>query len=224
MDRCVVMLLTDGRGYVKHALASFVENIFVPNDMQFTSVIVDDSANTKHYDKLCSDLPNVKVIAPESKKRGFYGAIQAGWDYISTLDAEWVFHLEEDFVFNQTIPIVEMKQILLENPHLAQVVLKRQPWGEAEVAAGGIVECWPDLYEDHSIGDISWCEHDLFFTTNPSLYHKSIIEHDWPQMNGSEAEFTKKLKSQGKRFAFFGKKFDAPRVTHVGNVRTGTGY
>jgi len=117
-----------------------------------------------------------------------------------------------------------MSGVLLKHPYLAQLVFKRQPWNELEKEAGGIVECHPDAYTECTDGENFWTEHSLFFTTNPSLYSAKLCEYGWPLVDRSEGVFSHFLLEEGKRFAFWGKKFDPPKVEHIGFVRTGKGY
>ena len=137
---------------------------------------------------------------------------------------DYCFHVESDFTFNDRIPVGWMQKILEARPYLAQVALKRQPWNDAEKAAGGIIEQAPENYEEHESVAGKWTEHDVCFTTNPSLYSRSIVEKGWPDGPESEGVFSHQLRQGGYRFAYLGGKFDPPRVTHIGTHRTGNGY
>jgi len=219
-----LMVLTDGRDDCLHqAIGSFLENGFQPD----VCLIVDDSGVEEHGRALSAKYGPLgfEVLRPRPYgKSGFHGAIQAGWDALIWRDVDFVFHLEDDFVFPSRIQFDEMVRVLDLSPHLCQVSLKRQAWSPEEKAAGGLVEMWPDLYEQHEKDDLVWTEQKLFFTTNPSLYRKSLMAEGWPQQKGSEAEFTRRMKEKGFGFAYIGGKFDAPRTHHIGDTRTGVGY
>lgn len=153
---------------------------------------------------------------------GFAGAIQHGWEQVK---ADWVFHLEADFTFTERVDLNRMKTILVARPYLAQLVLKRQPWNPDETAAGGIIEQHPDDYTEVNAYAGTWTEHRRFWSTNPSLYSTRFCRLGWPQVPQSEGIFTHRLlKDPHLRFAFWGGKTDPPRVTHIGDVRAGTGY
>lgn len=182
----------------------------------------------RHMDAcLASALKNLPMFdevvwVDDSEHRlGFAGAIQNGWRHVQS---EWVFHLEQDFLLLEPVPIDEMIELLLFRPHLAQVALKRQPVNEQEKAAGGIVELDPDAYtECHSEG-LVWTEHRKFFTTNPSLYSSDLCRRGWPREPLSEGIFTHRLLTDPDlAFAFWGGKEDPPRVEHIGH-RGGWGY
>lgn len=194
MSICL-LFITDGRGYAERTLASAAENL-PPLD---ACVIVDDTDHAM----------------------GFAGAIRAGWECVLRTDTDYVFHLEDDFTFNRPVPLAQMRQTLEAKRNLAQVALKRQPWNAEERAAGGIVEQHPgDFQEVRGL----WTEHERFFTTNPCLYPRWIVEKGWPQGPESEGRFTHRLRDEGLRFAFWGGKFAPPHVEHIGAERAGVGY
>lgn len=168
---------------------------------------------------------HIVTIDDREHALGFAGAIQAGWDEIAETGADWIFHLEMDFEFLAPVPLARMIALLEREPHLAQIVLKRQPVNESEHAAGGIVEQHPDDYTEREDGGDTWTEHRRFFSTNPSLYSTDLLRLRWPQEPQSEGMFTHRLLADPLlRFAFWGGKFDPPTVHHIGDVRSGTGY
>lgn len=180
-------------------------------------------------------LASAKEMLPEFKhavevddrdhELGFAGAIQHGWQQVLASGADWVFHLEADFIFNRPVPLDRMATVLRRHPKIAQVCLKRQPWNDAERAAGGIVELDPDAYEQHvEKGDI-FTTHRRCFSTNPCFYPAALCHQGWPQVEHSEGIFTHRLLEDPEcRFAFWGGKFDDPMVEHIGTERVGNGY
>lgn len=170
----------------------------------------------------------VVIVDDRTHELGFAGAIQYGWDQILHSDAEWIFHLEADFTFNRPVPLEAMSMIARDE-HVAQVALKRQPWNQQEKAAGGIVELDPESFEEcrrhWEYGPAKYTAHRKFFTTNPSLYRRDIAERSWPQEANSEGLFGIELfKDPAVVSTFWGGKFDAPMVEHIGESRAGRGY
>lgn len=213
-----LLVITDGRDRcLTRTLNSAVEAL--PTFDHY--VMVNDSLDAVFGEWLGANWPMFDILHPTTK-RGFGGAIQAGWDAIPPCD--YVFHLEDDFVFNQPVDLDRFVELLELNPALAQVALKRQPWNAEERAAGGIVEQHPFDFEDHELGALHWTEHRRFFTTNPSLYPYELTRRGWPQCEHSEGVFTHQLLEDGLRFAYWGKRFDPPRVHHIGDERVGHGY
>lgn len=194
MSVCL-LFITDRRPYAERTLASAAE-MLPPLD---ACVIVDDADH----------------------EMGFGGAIQAGWEGVLRTNCDYVFHLEDDFTFNRPVPLAQMRQTLEAKRNLAQVALKRQPWNAEERAAGGIVEQHPGEFQE--VRGL-WTEHERFFTTNPCLYPRWIVEKGWPQGPESEGRFTHRLRDEGLRFAFWGGKFAPPHVEHIGAERAGVGY
>lgn len=125
-------------------------------------------------------------------------------------ECDFAFWLEEDFILHDA-PIDDMARILTANPDLANIILKRQPWGSVEVAAGGYIECFPDAYEDCD----GFLKHQRFFSLNPSLIPRRVIDMGW---GGSEGDMTTLCVEAGMSFAVYGARHDGPRVTHIGEV------
>lgn len=250
-----MLVITDGRDdYLKQTLKSAAAEL--PWRHIVGLFVVDDKPGRTKDPKPISELDDVMgdrffaIARPRIKKRGFGGAINAGWDLIrqhaDRLDVTHVFHLEDDFTFNEPVDLLSMSFVLADNKAIQQVALQRQPIAANEVAAGGVIASWANGYVecqmsvpmttfvDDDGADIAafeidgplatWCEHDLFFTTNPSLYRLELTTEEWPAGAGSEAAFTARLKAMGLRFAYWGAKTDRPKVHHIGDHRAGTGY
>jgi glycosyltransferase involved in cell wall biosynthesis len=159
------------------------------------------------------------IIDDRDHRLGLAGAVNAAWDWARERDVDYLLHIEEDFVFHTPIDVWDMVEILEQNPHVAQVCLKRQADPRTpEAVAGGIIECNPDDYTDRSTNGIAWVEHKRCFSLNPCLIPRKILERGWPE--GNEAQFTTEAVANGMSFAFLGTKADPPRVEHVGWERS----
>lgn len=159
------------------------------------------------------------VIDDRDHRLGLAGAARAGFRWAVEQDCDYALWVEEDFRFTTPIRLDELRHVLEREPKLAQIVLKRQPWSPEEAAAGGIVEKDPDDYiECGAFGrSIRWTEHRRLFSLNPCLIPRHVLEMGWP--DGNEAEFARQCLDRGLRFAYFGRKYDPPRVEHVGAIR-----
>lgn len=231
MSRVGLMIITDGRDeYLKRSIDS-VENM-VPYG--FTDrVIFDDSGDDMYRLSLQERYGVWYTIKGLGEPRlGFTGNVRRMWDYVSQSGLDYVFHLEGDFTFNVGIDIDMMLVALnagsIGDRYLIQMALRRQPWNQEEINAGGIVEQHPEDYEDVSYAGLKWLEHRRFFTTNPSLYRAELCRSvDWPDRKNSEGHFsinTLAYYGPGSRFAFWGRRQDTPMVHHIGNERKGIGY
>jgi hypothetical protein len=181
----------------------------------------------RSWASLSEVLPEVEhtvVIDDTGHKLGFAGAIAEGWRQVLDTGATHVFHAELDFTYREPINLKAMLGALAQRPRLAQVCLKRNPVNQEEIAAGGIVELNPDRFSEAMAFGHKITLHDVCFSTNPCLYSVEMCRKGWPQEKHSEGVFTHQLLKQGYEFAFWGGKFDAPKVLHIGDVRAGTGY
>lgn len=168
---------------------------------------------------------HVVTVDDREHELGFSGAIAQGWRQVLDTGADWVMHLEMDFTFSAPVDVAAMIELLETQPHLAQVALKRQPVNQEELAAGGIVELHPDDFRQRFHGGVIWTENRRCFTTNPCVYSTLLCRHGWPQVPNSEGVFTHVLlEDPDVQFAFWGAKFDAPLVQHIGDTRAGGGY
>lgn len=225
-----LVVMTDGRGgYLRQTIASFDRHVTGPVTRR---IIHDDSADPGYAAWLARTYPTYE-IASTRHRSGFGGAINSAWAYLSGTSIggyvgdRFVFHLEDDFTFNRSVDLLEMAEVLDVNRHLAQMALRRQPCNDVERGAGGVVEQHPEEYtERRDVAGRSWLEHRLFYTTNPSLVRRSLVDGGWPMGPRSEGVFTHWLLSTDPdlRFGYWGQRTDPPWVEHIGVERTGRGY
>lgn len=225
-----LLVITDGReDYLSDCVASAMAHLCGPITER---VMYDDTGDDNYRRSLADRYPTFRHINAGSRQ-GFGGAIRAAWSYLAEHSAtRWVFHLEQDFTFNRPVDLAAMGRVLHDNPHLVQLALRRQPWSDHEVVAGGVVEQHPDAYAEHHSAFGSWLEHRLFFTTNPSLYRRSLCSTTWPEGGNSEGHYSHHLLQAGSpevdgervRFGYWGTRDSGEAVHHIGHQRAGAGY
>lgn len=221
-----LVVFTHGRtDYLQQTIKSFGHKALGP----ITDLVIN---NDSHDSRFCPDIEfegyafkNLrKVHYLESDGAGFAGAIANAWEYLhlGNADNPYIFHLEDDFLFNRQIDLWEMMVILDSHSYMAQLALMRQPCNLEEAKAGSLYELHKGCFTTH----VGFSEHDLWFTTNPCMYRRELIrEFDWPLEEGSEGKFTIKLREAGYKFGYMGKLDDKPWVTHIGVDRAnGKGY
>jgi hypothetical protein len=217
-------VVTDGReDYLTAAIESAETHLIGPISER---VMYDDTGDDDYRRDLASRFPGWRHINA-GPRQGFGGAIQALWRHLRDFStSRWVFHLEQDFTFNRDVNLLDMVLVLEKHQHLVQLALRRQPWNEHERLAGGIVEQHPESYEERTWRGLSWLEHRLFFTTNPSLYRRALCWLDWPEGGESEGHFSHQIiqSAPDARFGFWGPRDSGEWVTHIGHERVGTGY
>lgn len=142
-------------------------------------------------------------------RRGLIANVQQGWDALG--DDEWVFHCEEDFVVHDA-PLDAMREVLVANPSVAQMVLERQPLNASEVANRGLLGA-ENIPEFDTWGNPGayWREQSHLFSFNPCVYHSSVATKA-----GTETHVTQRLRAEGRTFGFWGRQGDAPRCEHIG--------
>ncbi|ABW12519.1 hypothetical protein Franean1_3107 [Parafrankia sp. EAN1pec] len=235
-----VLVMTDGRDeHLDRAVQSARWHLGGPITEWFMH---DDSGDDDHRAQLATRYPQFVQLGI-GPRRGFGGAISWAWsvltinralDFAFYLEDDFVFHLEDDFIFHQPVDLGAMADVLTSRPHLAQLALRRQPWNDAERAAGGIVEQHPDDYVEQTDEDgNAWLEHRRFFTTNPCLYPRELCSAGWPAGPDSEGRFGLRLLERGLpwgvsgadvRMGFWGARDSGEWVEHIGHQRAGTGY
>jgi len=173
-------------------------------------------------------LPEVEhtvVVDDSDHQLGFTGAVAEGWRQALATGADYLFHAELDFTYNRPVPLAGMIDTLRTCPHLVQMALLRQPVNQQEIAAGGIIAMHlSEYYPRRQRRGHRWLEHRHNVTTNPSVWPRWVIELGWPQCERSEGVFGAELFASDSRLraAYWGE--GEEWVTHVGHVRTGTGY
>ena len=226
-----LLVMTDGRDdYLVHCLASVAERVRGPISEWW---MFDDTGDRAYRARLADRYPRFTHING-GRRQGFGGAIRYAWERLrADSDADYVFHVEQDFTFSREVDLSEMAEVLDEQPHLVQLALRRQAWSADEHAAGGVVQRHPEAYRE--TGDERgrrWLEHRLFFTTNPSLYRRSLCGAGWPTGEKSEGMFSVRLCETGLpgvapadlRFGYWGAFDSGEWVHHIGRSRARGGY
>lgn len=122
-------------------------------------------------------------------------------------DDEWVFFCEEDFLIREA-PLNEMADTLDAYPHVANMVLARQPWNQDERRAGSVLATICGL-EDRD----GWLEHTAGFWLNPHVAHVETLQN---LTAGVESDLTGQCRERDWTFGYWGARDDPPRCLHIG--------
>lgn len=205
--KVALIVITDGRW---DYLLDTMESANNALDCDFAQkLLIDDSGfggSTPEFDGF--------TTVKHTERQGLVGAIQSAWDHVDP-SIDYIFHLEDDFVFLERIDVMHMISYLEKNPRLAQMALMRQAWSPEERLAGGIYRMHP---HDYTV-KIGYYEHKRLFTFNPCVYPKIITEYG----AGTESELTEQLLKMEYKFAYYGQPEDQPRAFHIG-IRRSIGY
>lgn len=179
----VVGVLTDGRdGFLAATLASAREHL--------------------------TGFDHLYVVHDDFNRKGLAGAVQTLWAHALGVGADYLFHLEDDWLFTAPVDIEGMRTTLDANAHLAQLVLQRNPLTSDEHRLGGVA-AWPDWTQRDG-----YVEQTSIFSLNPCLIPRDVLSCGWD--NGNEAGTTERLKAKGYRFGFWGEKQQPPAVIAAG--------
>lgn len=218
-----LLVLTDGRvDCLVRTIDSVVD--YVCGDIS-TWIIHNDSPDPLFRKWLHDTYGDEFTIVHTPARAGFGGAIRNAWSHLRTMDFDYLFATEDDFVFERPVALDFVSALLDERQDIAHVAFRRQAWNLEERQAGGVIEMHPHAYEDHiSALGFPYLTHRLFFTTNCYLARRSLVERDWPKGPHSEGFFGQQLRDDGHLFAYWGARTDQPWVTHIGKERVGSGY
>jgi len=213
-DIAVVILSNRKDLYISAAVASLAKNV-----KGFSSVVVfDDSGDAEWVEKSGA----IPISADGSV--GYTKAMQRIWEY-GRQHGGPLFFLEEDFTIDEPLDLQEMHAMLAANQTVMQATLQKAPWYEAEVELGSMlaaIEADP-RWQGRTTHRDGWVEHDVVFSTNPTLIPARTFAHDWPDATRSEQAFSRQLARQGLKFAFWGEPGHA-LCTHHGTITAGGGY
>lgn len=219
------VVFTDGRrSYIGDTIASFEAHV---TGNVAERIIHDDSGDPDNYQWLTDTFPDWHLIHGTRGRLGFGGAVRNVWRHLTdTTGPPFIFHLEDDFTFLRPVNLDDFASVLDTRPGLAQLALRRQAWNAAERAAGGVIELNPAAYVDHTAGGHEWLEQRLFFTTNPSLYRRSLCQRGWPRGSESEGKFSAALLAAPDVWCgYWGARNSGVWVEHTGRERfAGAGY
>jgi len=202
--KVALMVITDGRwDYLQRTLESAAECLDYPFSQR---ILVDDSGEELGF------CPDGFEFVKNTPRRGLAGAIQSGWDALDA-DIDYVFHLEDDFIFPDVVDVELMIELLEYENDLAQIALLRQPWSPEEKQAGGIYSIGPERFKQK----YGFVQQQHLFTFNPCLYPIGVARD---YRAGLEAELTADLLKDGWSFGYLGELGDEPRTIHIGIRRS----
>ncbi len=219
-----LIVLTNGRrDCISQTIQSIRESL-----TGFTSLtIVDDSGDAAYREWLAAEFDAVAVPVGDGAC-GYWQAMRRVWILARESGADMFWFHEDDFVLNGPLNLHDLAVVLEENEHLTQIAALRQPWFGNEYAHGGLIEALEaqgQVFEERTDGEHWWIEHRACFTGNPSLIPARTFHQAWPDGAWSESRFGRRLfRDKNARGAYWGRRSDPPRVTHIGHERAGHDY
>jgi len=214
------IILTNGRADCFRQMRSSLVNVIGIEP----GTVIDDSGSPDYRDWVRAQMPGWDVVPVSySGPQGYSAAMQYLWGVAAGY--EYFFLIEDDFVFERPVFTSVLVELLIEHPHLAQLVLLRQPWFGNEVEHGGLLEAIAARGE-RVVYRPEWVEQRATWSCNPTVIRGGwwVRDHPWPYGAGSEYRFGRELFARDANAvtAWYGDG-KTPWVRHVGE-RSGFGH
>ena len=225
MHKIVVALFSCGRlEYVKRTWESF--SGLVKFDQPYDLFVVDDFPDEATRQFL-DTLPAIhKVYHPHNQ--GLASSVNDLQNFLTSSDYDYVFHLEDDFVFQREVKVQHMIQLLEHNPDIAQMRLTRQPIYDVEIAEGNIITCVPKMQVYKDLGyNVEQKEGFVkiwpLWSFNPNIAHVKHFKAVAQVQSKAENTFSRIVFSDKSLSAgYYGNIDDTNYVHHIGEVRKGS--
>lgn len=215
-DQIVLAVLTcPGRDTLPQTIASLEEMLDGPVGRK---IICVDSEEAD-----VGSFPGWELI-PMGGSEGYATAMRRCQQVEMGSGQPYVLHVEDDVLINGPIDLREMQRVMVENPDLAQLSLKRQPVHAEELEVDDMLKWRGPGAFDLRDGVVA---HRSFWAATISLTTRRFLaEHRWPVEGDSERRFGNRLFRENRhlRAGILGGLDDPPRLTHIGEVRAGAGY
>lgn len=220
--------LTSGRkDYLQTSRKSWYKFVDQEN---LEEIIIDTSGNKEYSEWLSVEYPNAKIFSLEKDEvirgdwnNGIRQAYSYFYDIAKTVDCDYIFHTEDDYVALKKINLYDSIEILKSDPNIVQVHFIRQSWTKDEEESGGVLKNCQRLgnhMTQKTNGKNSWVEHRSYFTFGPSIYRKEICFIDKEANHNPELAITHNLFLDiNKKTATFGTIDDMNLVEHIGVIK-----
>ncbi len=219
MSRFCLLVFHDGRhDYLRRALASLSRHVVFPERPH--RILIDDmpaGREEAELRRIAAQYDFDRLVLHDANV-GIEASVQQAWADLPE-PTEYVFHLENDFVFLRRIDVADLVAVLAD-PAIVNVSLLRQPWYDDEIAAGGLMRTHPERFAPARVRGIDVVLHREYFGHNPGLYRRAYAR----QMAGyGEYSYRDLLlrEDPARRFAILGRLGDRHRVLHIGERKTG---
>ena len=207
-------------------LESFEKNIDF-SGLNVNKIFIDDypkDRSTAFFWSLKS-VYNIDQMILNKENFGQSATWAEAWSVVPE-DTDYIWHQEDDFVFNKKIKVKKLIDIIENCPRkLNQVCLKRQVWYNKESDFIGQIEN-NQIGEDYEFELEGRKEnlilHQHYFNANPCIYPRWVTEEQY-DCNPQESVISDTLrKKYPENFsAILGKRSDPPLTEHIGIYNQG---
>jgi hypothetical protein len=223
-------ILGNGRmGYLERTIASWEANLL---DRPKYKIIFDDSGSQEYVKYLNQKYADRFTVVPIADKRmGQVYSIQFIFNYLKTLDTDFILEVEEDWMLFRPIQITQIMKILENNKYLLQMRIPRTVWyadyDNKDILHGSILNYLikeSNMENSFISSDLGcwyeWRGTHYFWSHNPCVFHRRILNYtyDGPSGYHHEQGFGLKLLKENKDYrvgSFSSNLYDA-YVSHIG--------
>lgn len=220
--KIAILIFTTSRyEYLLPTLESFYKMVDF-GDFELYTIMTDDYP-LRRDKKVLEDLKkmyNIDKLVINEENLGYGLSWKNAWKLIPN-DVDYIWHQEEDFMFNEKINVMDLITTFNTCPvELTQLVLKRQIWFSnndfIEMIEKG------EVGEQINFGDKKVVIHQYYFNANPCIYPKWIIDEEY-EYDPQEHTIVETLKKRypSKYSGMYGGIMDIPLVKHTGDYNQG---
>lgn len=222
MNITIIFFSTSRYEYLIPMMKSFHQNVDT-SGCNIRKILVDDYPlrRNKEVVNLVSEVYNIDQVIMHEENLGYSETWRRAWAEYIPKDTDFIFHMEEDFVFNERINIKNMCKIFDNDSRLLyQISLKREVFFNngndfiQNIQSGrtGIEE---------TICDVSLVLHNELFNANPCIYPYWITQEKY-DYNPQEGTIVYKLNQKHNgSCALYGSRHCTPQLTHIGEYNQG---
>ena len=217
MNISVIFFSTNRFEYLIPTLESFQENVsFEGHNVH--KILIDDFPTERNDVEFYNLKDNYGIdhLILNRINIGLSYSIEKAWSRLPE-DCDYIFHMEDDFVFNEKIKIDDLVQKFEKHKDLLfQITLKRQIWYHEG-----------DFIERIETGEVGkeydgLILHQYYFNLNPSLYPYWVTQEKFnhrPHESLTIGSLVKKYPNM--QSSLWGKRKDPSLVHHIGDYTHG---
>jgi hypothetical protein len=188
MDYCLFILGNGRRGYLERTIASWTHNL---KEVPKYAIIFDDSNDPKYVKYLSKKYgKDFEIVPIFNNNLGHAGAMSFIFNYLQNKDVEYFLQIEEDWMLFRSLSIQEIISVMRQNQDVLQMRISRSIWYNPEyfkdLSSGSLLRnhtMLPNVSWSQEEGWYRWRGPRYYWTHNPSVFNKKILEIEYPQVN-----------------------------------------
>lgn len=215
------------RGYLERTIASWEANLI---DAPKYRYIFDDSGNPQYIRWLQQKYGDRFSIVPVSNgSAGHVAAINKIFSTLSEVDTEYFLGIEEDWMLFRPLSVKDIMNELSKNKDTLQIRIPRTVWHsdyhKLDLYGGSILRHQIKNLKNESVefinGKNPWYKirsSFYFWSHNPSVFHKNILNESYDDTKTHEYDFGIKLLSKypNASIGFWAANVYDGYITHIG--------